>query len=99
MSCTRSLQSRTLLTVIPYSEPTPEPTPPAKTIDEPEPPLIPIEEPPTRHRRPASKGSAERHDFDEEEDDDDAQSWEREFVADEATLLNFSVVKEEVYKL
>ncbi|RSL83280.1 hypothetical protein CEP51_004600 [Fusarium floridanum] len=81
------------------SEPTPEPTPPAKTIDEPEPPLIPIEEPPTRHRRPTSKGSAERHDFDEEDDEDDAQSWEREFVADEATLLNFSVVKEEVYKL
>lgn len=84
---------------ISYSEPSPEPTPPAKTIDEPEETLIPVEAAPTRHRQPASKSGAERHDFDEDDDEEDEQTWERDFVADEATLLNFSVVKEEVYKL
>ncbi|KAH6886915.1 hypothetical protein B0T10DRAFT_490488 [Thelonectria olida] len=72
------------------NEPTPEPgpskteqLPPPKTLDEPAPTPAPAKEASARPRLPTSKRGSERR-------DSEKQSWESEFVANEATLLNFS---------
>lgn len=57
----------------------------AKTLDEPEP--APAEEAATRRGLPSKRGS--------ESTDLDKRGWEAEFVANEATLLNFSDSDEE----
>ncbi|KAM0437910.1 hypothetical protein ACHAPT_002275 [Fusarium lateritium] len=72
-------------------EPAPEPALPTKTIGSPPSTPSPTEEVSTRPRLPISKRGRERQELEQ-------QIWEPEFVADEATLLNFSDVKEEIDK-
>ncbi|KAF4467493.1 hypothetical protein FALBO_5630 [Fusarium albosuccineum] len=88
------------------SQPSPEPGPskpryfpPAKTLDDDEPAPTPAPGPAyspvkesTRQKLPTSKRGLERR-------DSEKQSWEPQFVAEEATLLNFSDSEEQVYSI